>query len=310
VQQQQSIPNYLPTQLEQHIRAKTVGDHFLLDADREANKAILRDGVRSMLTKVDFIATITNPTLLEWSKLLRYPGSARWTRWQGGLRQKFFWHHAEYVAALRTHFLLPIVSNYPGKLMCACTDRANDVGVDLLQEPFHCLDCPKYCELPNTTRHHRVRDSLAFYLKRFAGPGGQVRIEPSLPAPHHARRADILYCTGARTQYIDVALCNPCAPKYLRGMEPGDDNPAMSMRKAEKESSYRDTIPAEAFIPFILAATGEVEESALRWMHEAVHGKKNKKHFQKTYCYHEINFHCAQQNARARVEAAKRAFRE
>jgi hypothetical protein len=138
------------------------------------------------------------------------------------------------------------------------------------------------CELPNTTRHHRIRDSLAFYFKRFAGSGGQVRTESSLPVPHHARRADILYCTGARTQYIDVVLRSPCAAKYMRDMGPGVDNPvSMSMRRAEKESSYRDAIPAEAFIPFILAATGEFEKSALRWIHEAIHGKKNKKHFQR-----------------------------
>jgi hypothetical protein len=227
----------------------------------------------------------------------------------GGLFQQYLWKPDEFATALRQQFLLPIVSGYPGRLLCACINHVLNIEVDLMKTPFHCLDCTHYCEQFNQRRHDRIRDCLIVYLRRFAGVAGTVTKEPALPAPNGHRKADILFCKDGRNQYIDVALCNPCAPTYLEARQPGEENPAMDMRKRAKERDYEGLLPADQFVPFILSATGSMHESARQWVEDSaqVGKKKTTRDFYRTFCFHEISFHCAQQNARARMEAARRA---
>jgi hypothetical protein len=142
----------------------------------------------------------------------------------------------------------------------------------------------------------------------------QHRTGPRQPLRQPSRQP--LHGSGSRS-LVGQRTKDGAGVRNITGSHPRSSSSSSSSAVPDSPAVDSDasTASPDDGLPWMRVAASRKEqrrlqESALRWMHEAVHGKKNKKHFQKTYCYHEINFHCAQQNARARVEAAKRAFRE
>jgi hypothetical protein len=70
---QSLAPTFHPTKLQGHI--ETEKNTFFLSDDKQANRELLREGVKGMLDKVrtEFMDSIQKDILLEWFKTLSIP---------------------------------------------------------------------------------------------------------------------------------------------------------------------------------------------------------------------------------------------
>jgi hypothetical protein len=115
--------------------------------------------------------SIQNDVLLEWFKLSQFPNSTRWTRWMGGLFQQYLWKPNEFATPLRQQFLLPIVSGYPGRLLCACIHHVLNIEVDLMKTPctvplLGLYTLQRAVQPASSRPHSRLSDRLPATLHR------------------------------------------------------------------------------------------------------------------------------------------------
>jgi hypothetical protein len=142
--------------------------------------------------------------------------------------------------------------------------RCGLCGQTLFPTDAACLShghaCPALQGL-RISRHNRIRDILADFLRRVGG-AHSVQVEPDLGAA----RPDIRVTIGLRTFYIDVSVVNPAAQSYVLAAAEADEA-AATQRAHEKRLRYSDAlaargIDANALVPFVFETSGRLGPDA------------------------------------------------
>lgn len=228
-----------------------------------------------------------------------YPHSARWMRWRGGHKKQLIWTSEQLKAALRLRLLLPISGNRNATrvLRCPC-------GSEVDTDPWHCLDCRVYAGIANN-RHNKVRDILGSYVKAVKNGAGSTT--PEVDAPGTGKRADLMVRDGAaQITYIDVSITNTCSNGAMR-LARGED--ALERQRVSKELEYQGLDPRDGrLVPFVLAATGKMENSAIIYANSFITAANSSRYFLKTKCFREISVTIAQHNAAMLLRCMGRAL--
>jgi hypothetical protein len=174
----------------------------------------------------------------------------------------------QFVEALRLRLLMQPLHPMEvfGKTWnCKCGRR-----VDLDVDPRHLLDCESggwYI----TRRHDDVRDLLCDTIRRIR-PEATITLEPVLTQGlGNPRRGDIKVILGNRIRVIDVAICDPSAACYRDYGSIREDGAAAKQKERQKEAKYADIpdlLNTDAFVPFVVEATGRIGPKAFAFLEQ------------------------------------------
>ena len=277
-------PTFTPTNFENHFASE---NSSLTNLDKKELKKMVFKAKE--LQREEFISKLKAEAQYEELNLFvshSYNNSARWIRYSS-YKKSSDMTDQEFSYALRIHFLTPFdVGNNSVQMICHC--QSGERRIDIAANPFHFFACCMNQQL-FITRHNCVRNALRDFCKSIGSnpdqqPPTTVLLE--VPAPGTRRRADLFFyrSESGRQYYFDIAIVDVCAESYQSVT--GDSN-ALEHRYLQKMNAYKDIDDGISFIPFILAASGQMAPKTLQQMENM--GRSFFKSFYKTQAFADIN---------------------
>ena len=236
-----------------------------------------------------------------WLQASCFHNSARWIHWNGGVRQRFNFTNTQYKIASRMKLLLPLLSPGDEDLVCPCK-AANPIH--LCDDPYHFLSC-ELLRGQQTKRHTTVCSILADFAAGFCSGGGEVVKEPPIPFGQ-TKRPDIrMRKAGGLTQFLDVAITNPCSATNMAHANAATTGNAALLNENRKRLEY---VGLHNFTPFVLEATGYMGAAALQFADKIRNLDRNSKPFYKHAFYAEMLASIAIANAEMCLLGYRQAF--
>lgn len=188
-------------------------------------------------------------------------GSGRWANCLTNGDPRLQFTKGEFTDALRMRLLLPSLCDSVNiNHTCQCRQR-----VDVNQVPMHLLNCECVHRL-KTVRHSQLLTALLQSLRSVVDSHQTtVAREVTLEHADGPLRADIRITSNAEVTYLDVAVVNPVASKYLTKGAAERADIAGQMKWEEKVKKYRDKFPTINIIPFVVEAGGRISKKTLDW---------------------------------------------
>ena len=172
-----------------------------------------------------------------------------------------------FVEALRLRLLLPSYENSAElgeTVVCGCGARFNMRSV-----PFHFIDCQRKGEWFWRHRHDAVLRFLMDFLRKVR-PGCALVPEPPVGDDEgRARRGDVKLVQGARSQVVDVVVCDPACATYLGAGSAVRQDTANLAAERRKNISYQNVgslVSDGNFVPFAVETTGRIGPAGMAFI--------------------------------------------
>lgn len=154
----------------------------------------------------------------------------------------------QYHTAMAFRYGVPLPGIAEAKMAeCAC-------GVNLKEDPFHWLNCPKTRRRQQTVRHDQEAVRLAVAYQQ---AGASVEREPRVDNWEDNKHPDLRVTVVNQSKMIDVSIINATAPSHVKIAARG---PLAAAYKREQEKMQKyETLAREngcQFVPFVLEAHG------------------------------------------------------
>ena len=234
-------------------------------------------------TRTAFIETLDLNEQVDQSKLAFFLSChdkivSRWIRSYRGLeRGVSFFPDAAVRNMLRLRFLAMVEDRHgvPIKVCPRCSDRVHNAD-SVAIGPSHALCCRKQND-EKIARHDNVKHVLRDELKKHVNkPGLTVSVEERLVAAAGAQATSykmdlVLRAQGGYVRYIDVAVADAGARKYVVGGSWEREQRAADIREREKRSKFANlapNLPAALFVPFVIESSGRPGKAAREFLRE------------------------------------------
>lgn len=189
-------------------------------------------------------------------------GSGRWTNCLTCSDPRLQFTKGEFLETLRMRLLLPTFDDEPNVThICQCRMR-----VDINRTPMHLLNCECVHRL-KTVRHSQLLTALIQSLRSVVD-SSQVTVTREVVLEHDdgPLRADIRITSGPHVSYLDLAVVNPVAQKYMSKGAANHPDTAGRNKYEEKVKKYHQKFPRLNIIPFVVEAGGRITQESMTWM--------------------------------------------